>query len=425
MNEDAKTQPLRDAVQELPLNRLTEELQNLAKAMAERMLLSATGKVEAMTGRLTEYVAEGGGKSLVGALTGSLESGGASGLGKIVASPVKSALLSLAKNKVKDTFKSAFGLGPKGKKGGKVRVTNIVEMLDIGAPVRVVYNQWTLFEDFPSFMKKVEHVAQEADEKLSWKAQIFWSHRSWQSEIVEQVPDERIIWRSKGPKGYVDGAVSFGQLAPDITRVVLVLEYHPQGMFEHTGNIWRAQGRRARLEFKHFARHTMTQAMLHPDEIEGWRGEIHEGRVVKDHETALREEREQKVRDQEPEEGLGPEEEEYEGREEAQGPEEGLGPEEEYEGLEEGRGPEEDLGLEEEEEYEGVEKGPGVLESEEVSEEEEYEEPEEERVGVRGGGERRAYEEPERKESPVRRRRPAPEEERPSRPAPRRTARRS
>src|SRR5690606_28357225 len=100
----------------------------------------------------------------------------------------------------------------------------------------------------------------------------------------------RIVWRSKGPKGYVDGAVTFHELAPELTRVVLVLEYHPQGYFEHTVNLWRALGRRARLDLKHFQRHVMTRTLLHPEETEGWRGEIRDGEVVKDHETALREE---------------------------------------------------------------------------------------------------------------------------------------
>jgi hypothetical protein len=70
---------------------------------------------------------------------------------------------------------------------------------------------------------------------------------------------------------------------------VVVLEYHPQGMFEHTGNLWRAQGRRARLELKHFQRHVMTNAVLHPEEIEGWRGVIEDGEVVQDHDEALAE----------------------------------------------------------------------------------------------------------------------------------------
>src|SRR5690606_39810434 len=65
--------------------------------------------------------------------------------------------------------------------GGDVfKATNIVEEIDIGAPVDVVYNQWTQYEDFPDFMKKVENVEQEEDTKTKWRAQILWSHRQWE-----------------------------------------------------------------------------------------------------------------------------------------------------------------------------------------------------------------------------------------------------
>jgi uncharacterized membrane protein len=139
-------------------------------------------------------------------------------------------------------------------------------------------------------MKKVVSVDQTADEKLDWKAKVFWSSRKWESTIVEQVPDRHIIWRSTGDKGHVDGAVSFHKLAPNLTRVLLVLEYHPQGFLERTGNLWRAQGRRVRLELKHFRRQVMTRSLLHPDEVGGWRGEIRDSRVVKTHEQAIAEE---------------------------------------------------------------------------------------------------------------------------------------
>jgi uncharacterized membrane protein len=264
-------------------NQIKDSVRHLADVLVKRAVASVTRKVSNATGRLTDY-AEGGGGGLASALTG---------VKKVAEgeSPVKAALsagLSRVTGKAKESakglaegVKSAVGLGGGGRGAGKTfKVTNIVEELDIGVPVRVAYDQWTQFTEFPTFMKKVEKVVQESDEKLSWTAQIFLSHRTWKSTITEQVPDERIVWRSEGAKGYPDGTVTFHEVTPDLTRVLLVIQYHPKGFFEKTANIWRAQGRRVRLEFKHFRRHVMSQTILHPEELEGWRGEIRDGEVV-------------------------------------------------------------------------------------------------------------------------------------------------
>jgi uncharacterized membrane protein len=236
---------------------LANGAKGLASAMGKKIISNATERIGATTDRLTDYASNGGGPGLMSAITGR---GGNEGG---------------AKDSAKDT---------------NLKVTNIVEHIDVGVPIDVAYNQWTQFTDFPKFMKKVESVEQESEEKLKWKVQILWSHRSWESTIIEQVPDRRIVWQSEGDKGSVDGAVTFHELAPELTRIVLNLQYYPQGFFERTGNIWRAQGRRARLELKHFVRHLMNEAVLHPEEVRGWRGEIHDGEVVKDDETARAEE---------------------------------------------------------------------------------------------------------------------------------------
>jgi hypothetical protein len=300
-----------------PVDRLKTEAGGLLEALTDRATSSLREKVEGATGRLTDYIEGDGGPGLIAAVTGAKSM--AEGKG-----PARSAL-SAGFAGIKEKMSGLFG-GKKGGKGGrqKLKVTSIVESIDVGVPRQVAYNQWTQFREFPTFMKKVENVDQEEDQKLHWKAQILWSHREWEADILKQVPDECIVWRSKGQKGHVDGAVTFHELTPDLTRILLVLEYHPQGLFEHTGNIWRAQGRRARLELKHYRRHVMDNVLLNPDDVEGWRGVIEDGEVVKDHETALDEER--RERGEEGEEQPGEESAEYE--DEEAGDEEG--PEDEY-----------------------------------------------------------------------------------------------
>ncbi|MFC7545271.1 SRPBCC family protein [Plantactinospora sp. GCM10030261] len=262
--------------------KLLAGLANLAGALGDRAVGAVTDRIDKLTDRLTGYGQQGASPTRVAAAKGAekLREGG---------SPI-GAMLSAGAAGGKEQVKQPVGKGGGRKDQTDLKVTNIVESIDVGVPVRIAYDQWTQFTDFPSFMKKVENIEQDADEKLTWKAQVLWSHRTWESTIIEQVPDERIVWRSKGQKGSVDGTVSFHELAEDLTRILVVLEYHPQGFFERTGNLWRAQGRRVRLELKHFVRHVMTRTILDPDELQGWRGEIREGEVVMDDETARRQE---------------------------------------------------------------------------------------------------------------------------------------
>jgi uncharacterized membrane protein len=277
----------------MPTDALRSAGQDLLGAVLQRAASAATDRIAGVSDRLTDVADNpetlrtlikrpGRDDKDDGEDDDGEESGKGGGLGSAIGS---------ALGGLKEKAQGVFG-GKKGDKGGKkkIKLTNIVETLDVGLPLRTTYDLWTRFTDFPTFMKKVESVTQPEDEKTQWKAQVFWSHREWEATIQEQVADSHIVWRSKGAKGHVDGAVTFTELGPNLTRVVLVMEYFPQGLFERTGNLWRAQGRRARLEFKHFRRHAMTQALLHPEEIEGWRGEIRDSEVVKTHEEALAEE---------------------------------------------------------------------------------------------------------------------------------------
>ncbi|MGI5132031.1 SRPBCC family protein [Pseudonocardia sp. CA-107938] len=278
-----ETPKLTDA---LPTGALKDAGQQLLGLVVQRAAEAASDRITALTDRL-DGVTENGGTGLGAALRGRSrdddgeddENGGDENGGGGLLSGLK------------DTVTGMFGGGSGGGGGGKkLKVTQIVEDHDIGLPLRTTYNLWTQIADFPSFMKKVESVEQVSDEKSRWKAQVFLSHREWEATVVEQVPDSHIVWRSTGAKGHVDGAVTFTELGRNLTRVLLVLEYYPQGLFERTGNIWRAQGRRARLEFQHFKRHAMTNVLIRQDEVEGWRGEIRDSEVVRTHEEALEDE---------------------------------------------------------------------------------------------------------------------------------------
>ncbi|MDX3355954.1 SRPBCC family protein [Streptomyces sp. ME01-24h] len=273
------------------------------------------------------------------------------------------------------------GKGGKGRKSGTQKVTNIVEVQDVGVPIRFAYDHWTQFEKFSAFTKGVRSVSKGDDTSSDWKVKVGPSTRGWKATVVEQVADERIIWSSEGAKGTTRGCVSFHELTPTLTRIVLVVEYYSSGLFEKTGNIWRAQGRRLRLDFKHFVRYvTLTN-----EEPEGWRGEIRDAEVVRTHEEAIEAEEaeeggEGEEGDEEYEDEEGPEDEEDSEDEEEEEDEE---PEDRQEEDEE-EGQYEEDGGDEDEEYDDEEE----LEDEEEpeDEDEEYddeEEEEEEYAGAR------------------------------------------
>ena len=259
---------------QLGLSRLGEQLQGLVSAMADRGVSVVTDRIDGLTNKMSGST----GKTVKNMAKGDSAPKAAlkAGVETVKDSGLKGA------STIKDKVSEAVG-GDNGDKGkDKMKFINIVEELDLPVPRAVAYQAWTQFEEFPSFMKKVENVEQQEDQTIEWKAQIFWSHRSWTAEIVDQVPNERIVWRSKGEKGHVDGAVTFHELTPDLTRMLVNLEYYPQGLFERTGNLWRAQGRRARLELKFFRRYITSEVLLRQDEVEGWPGEIHDGEVTEE-----------------------------------------------------------------------------------------------------------------------------------------------
>lgn len=339
-------------------DRLREEASKFLSAQVERLAEKAGDKLTDVTGQLTD-VAESGSLPAIGSRI--LQ--GDSPLKAFVAEKAKG-----VKDKVVGKVKEAFGGGKGKRKSSGGKVMNIIEALDVGVPLRVAYDHWTLYDQFSSFAKGVRDVSKTDEMSSNWKVKVGPSSRGFKATVQEQIPDDRIVWTSEGAKGTTRGAVSFHELAPSLTRIVLVVEYYPSGFFEKTGNLWRAQGRRMRLDFKHFQRYvSLTQ-----EEPEGWRGEIRDGEVVVSHEDAMEEE----AAEREDAQGEESEDEDYKEEPEDYEPED-----EGYEGEGEGEGEDEDEDEDYEPEDEDYKDEPeGEDEEEGEYEEEEGEEGEEEDV---------------------------------------------
>jgi uncharacterized membrane protein len=141
--------------------------------------------------------------------------------------------------------------------------------IDVNCHVAAAYNQWTQFEEFPSFMDEVESVTQTGDRHLRWKVKIAGVEREFDATITEQIPDTRIAWKADGEVTQA-GAVDFHKLSDDQTRVTLELEMEPEGMAEKAadrlGVVERAVGRNLE-RFKE-----LIESRGHP--TGAWRGEV-------------------------------------------------------------------------------------------------------------------------------------------------------
>jgi uncharacterized membrane protein len=151
-------------------------------------------------------------------------------------------------------------------------MANIEESIDVNVPVSTAYNQWTQFEEFPEFMEGIESVQQIDDTHLLWTAEIGGEREEWRAEISEQTPDQRIAWHATEGKTNA-GVVTFHRIDDDKTRVMLQMDWEPEGMKEKAGAAIGSDSRRVKGDLERFKelierRGTPTGA---------WRGEVEQG----------------------------------------------------------------------------------------------------------------------------------------------------
>jgi uncharacterized membrane protein len=148
-------------------------------------------------------------------------------------------------------------------------MSTIEKSIDVNVPVRTAYNQWTQFEEFPRFMEGIEEVRQLDEKRLHWRASVGGKEKQWDATITEQTPDQRIAWRNTTGSTNA-GVVTFHHINDNTTRIMLQLEYEPEGVVENVGDIVGVVSRRVQGDLQRFkefieARGTETGA---------WRGKI-------------------------------------------------------------------------------------------------------------------------------------------------------
>ena len=148
-------------------------------------------------------------------------------------------------------------------------MATIERSVEVDVPASTAYNTWTQFELFPNFMDGVESVQQKDDRHLHWRANIGGKVEEWDAEITEQIPDKRVAWRSEGGASNA-GVVTFHRLSDDTARVMLQMDYEPEGLTEKVGDALGFFTRRVEGDLERFKAFVEQEG----DRIPGWRGRI-------------------------------------------------------------------------------------------------------------------------------------------------------
>ncbi|WP_030236159.1 SRPBCC family protein [Streptomyces sp. NRRL S-350] len=149
----------------------------------------------------------------------------------------------------------------------------VKESVDVDVPLHTAYNQWTQFEEFPRFMEGVDSVTQVDDTHNHWRTSIGGVTREFDTEIVDQLPDERIAWRTTDGEVDQKGVVTFQRLDENHTRVNMAIDFRPGGMVEKAGDAMGMVDRRVKGDLKRFKEFIEERGR----EEGGWRGRVSPG----------------------------------------------------------------------------------------------------------------------------------------------------
>ena len=145
----------------------------------------------------------------------------------------------------------------------------IEQSIEVNVPIRQAYNQWTQFEGFPRFMEGIERVEQHDDRHLHWVANFGGETHAWDAEVTEQRPEERVAWRNVDGKDNA-GVVTFHKIDDGATRVMVQMDWAPEGIKEKVGAALGADDRRVKGDLERFKEFIESRG----SETGAWRGEV-------------------------------------------------------------------------------------------------------------------------------------------------------
>jgi len=106
----------------------------------------------------------------------------------------------------------------------------VEESVLISRPISELYRFWRNLENLPRFMSHLESVERITDTLSRWRAKApAGTTVEWNAEIINEVPDQVIGWRSiEGSDVVSAGSVNFDEAGRG-TRVRVRLQYSPPG----------------------------------------------------------------------------------------------------------------------------------------------------------------------------------------------------
>jgi uncharacterized membrane protein len=148
-------------------------------------------------------------------------------------------------------------------------MATIEQSIEVQVPVSTAYNQWTQFEEFPKFMEGIEEVVQLDGTHMHWVAEFAGRRHEWDAEVTEQKPDDRVAWRNTDGKDNA-GVVTFHYIDDETTRIMVQMDFLPEGVLEQVADVIGAPQRRVKDDLGRFkdmieSRRVATGA---------WRGEV-------------------------------------------------------------------------------------------------------------------------------------------------------
>jgi hypothetical protein len=127
--------------------------------------------------------------------------------------------------------KSGGGDDGGGGSGGKTRRLPIQRWTDVAVPVEVAYKAFSDFDSYPMFMHRVLRAEKTSRNKVKFEEKIWFYTRQWEAQITERRANDRIVWKTTSGMSH-RGIVSFHKLDPKLTRVMVDMEFEPNGMIE-------------------------------------------------------------------------------------------------------------------------------------------------------------------------------------------------